>query len=167
MMRVSAISVLVGALAVPAASGLVQPDLSGEWTLVSATTTRTRDGATGEQHTRTYLSDFSAFNCGRGCRILHTGSTLTVENAQLKADATAPSETVTIVIDGRPHSVVDSITPGNTIETVARWEGNRLLITSMLSGIPLSQMISLEQNQLVVVKSFVTSNTKFTLRYTR
>jgi hypothetical protein len=167
MMRVNAMVALVGVLAGPAAPGQAEPDLSGDWTLASATTNRTRNGGPGEQPTRTYLSEFSAFNCGRGCRILHKGSTLTVENAQLKAGATTPSPTVSIVVDGRPHTVVDSITLGNTIETVGRWENGKLLITSMLSGIPLSQTISLEQNQLVVVKSFVTSDTKLTLRYTK
>jgi hypothetical protein len=142
-------------------------DLSGDWRLASATTNRTRGGAVGEQSTDTYRLDFSAFNCGRGCRILHNGTTLTIENAQLEDGATAPSLTVSIEIDGRPHRVVDSITLGNTIETVARWENGKLLITSMLSAVPLRQTISLEQDQLVVVKSFATSDTKITLRYTK
>jgi hypothetical protein len=168
MMRVNATVLLVAALAAIGAPP-AQTDLSGEWTLASATTSSSRDGATGELPTKTYLSEFSAFNCGRACRIVYKGSTLTVENAQLKAGATSPSPTVTIVVDGRPHTVVDSITLGNTIETVGRWEGGTLLLTSMLSGsrIALSQTISLDQNQLVVVKSFVTSDAKFTLRYTR
>lgn len=167
MMGVHEIIALVGVLTALAVPGVPQPDLSGEWTLASATTNRTRDGATGERPTRTYLAEGSAFNCGRGCRIVHKGSILTVENALVNAEATIPSPTVSIVIDGRQHTVVDSITLGNKIETVGRWEDGRLSITSMLSGIPMSQTLSLEQNQLVVVKSFVTSDAKLTLRYAK
>jgi hypothetical protein len=167
MMRVNAIVALAGVLAAQAAPKMAQPDLSGDWKLASATTNMTRDGATGEQPTRTFVSDASAFNCGRGCRIIYKGSTLTIENAQLETGATAPSPTVAIVVDGRPHTVVDSINLGNTIETVGRWEDGKLLITSMLLGRPMPQTISLEQNQLVVVKSYATSNAKLTLRYTK
>jgi hypothetical protein len=94
-------------------------------------------------------------------------STLTVENALLKTRATAPSPTVNIVIDGRAHLVVDSINLGNTIETVCHWKDGTLVITSTLFGRPVNQTISIEGNQLVVVKSFATSDTKVTLRYTR
>jgi len=168
MMRVSAIVALVGVLAAPAPPGVAQANLSGEWRLASATANRTRNGEPGERPVRQYVSTGSAFNCGRECRIVHKGSTLTVENAQLKADATAPSPTVTIVVDGRSHAVVDSLTPGRTIETVSRWEDGKLVITSMLLGIPMTQTVSLEQNQLVVVKSYVTDpGAKFTLRYTK
>lgn len=167
MTHACAIVAFVGVLAAPAAQGASRPNLSGEWRLTSATTNMTRDGSTGEQPIRTYVFDYSAFNCGRECRIVHKGSTLTIENALLEAGATAPSPTVTIEVDGRPHTVVDSVNLGNTIETVSRWEDGKLLITSMLLGIGISQTVSLEQNQLVVVKSFVTSDAKLTLRYTK
>lgn len=167
MMFCEFVLVIVSVLATPTAPKAAQSNLSGEWTLSSAMTNGTRDGTTGEQATKTYLMDFSAFNCGRGCRLIHKDSTLTIENAKLKDDATAKSRTVSIVTDGQKHTVVDSINLGNKIETVARWEDGKLLITSMLSQIPLSQTISLEQNQLVVVKSFVTTGTRLTLRYTK
>lgn len=166
-MRASAIVALVGALAAPPLPRLAQPDLSGEWRLASATTNRSRNGGPGEQPTRTYLSAGLAFNCGRECRIVYKDSTLTVENAQLEAGATAESPIVTIVVDGRSHAVVDSVGLGNTIETVSRWEDGKLWITSNFLGVPITQTISLEQNQLVVVRSFVTSDAKLTLRYTK
>ena len=168
MMRVNAIVALVGVLAAPAAPGVAQTDLSGEWRLASATTNRSRNGGLGEQPTRSYVMDSSAFNCGRECRIVHNGSTLTVENAQLAAGATAPSPTVTFLVDGRSHAVVDSVTLGHTIEAVSRWEDGRLVITSMLLGMPITQTISLEQHQLVVVKLYVTDpGAKLTLRYAK
>ena len=168
MVRVNAIVALVGVLAAPAAPGVAQTDLSGEWRLVSATTNRSRNGGPGEQPTRSYVMDSSAFNCGRACRIVHKGSTLTVENARLSDGATAPSPTVTFVVDGRSHAVVDSVTLGHTIEAVSRWEDGRLVITSMLLGMPITQTISLEQHQLVVVKSdAIDPGLKRTLRYTK
>jgi hypothetical protein len=161
------IAAVVGILSALAVQRGTPPDLSGEWKLTSATTNRTRDGRTGEQPTRTILAEGQAFNCGRQCRILNKNSTLTVENALLKTGATGPSPTVNIVIDGRPHMVVDSINLGNTIETVCHWKDGTLVITSTLFGRPVNQTISIEGNQLVVVKSFATSDTKVTLRYTR
>lgn len=166
-MLVNSVLVIVGLLAPTVSPKGAQPNLSGEWTLSSATTTGTRDGSTGEQATKTYLMDFSAFNCGRACRLVHKDSTLTVENAQLKDNETAKGQTVSIVTDGQKHTVIDSINIGNKIETVARWEDGKLSVTSMLAQIPLTQTISLEKNQLVVVKSFVTTGTKLTLRYTK
>ncbi len=169
MIRVDAILALVALLTASAAPQVAQINLSGEWKLASATANRTRNGGSGEQPVKQYVMDAHAFNCGRECRIVHKGSTLTVENARLKDGATAPSPTVTIVIDGRSHTVVDSVTPGHTIETSARWEDGKLRITSMLPvGIPITQTVSLEQNQLVVVKSYATDpDAKFTLRYTK
>ena len=165
-MRVHLIVTLLAVLTGPQQRA-AQPDLSGDWTLAAATTNRSRNGGPGEQPTTSYLSEGSAFNCARECRIVHRDSTITVENALLKAGATARSPTVTIVVDGQPHKVVDSVNIGNTIETIGRWEDGKLLITSTLFGKPNIQTISLENNQLVVVRSFVTSDTKLTLRYTK
>ena len=64
MMRVNAIVALVGVLAAPAAPGVAQPDLSGEWTLTSATTNRVRGGGSGEQPVRTYVMDFRRSTAG-------------------------------------------------------------------------------------------------------
>jgi len=168
MKRVNVIVALVAVLTAFAAPGVAQPDFSGEWTLTTATSNRVRGGGSGEQPVRQYVMDFHAFNCGRECRIVHKGSTLTVENAQLKDGATAPSPTVTIVIDGKSHTVVDSFTQGNTIEAVARWQDGKLVITSMAGRLAMTQTVSLEQNQLVVVRSGLTDpDSKWTLRYTK
>lgn len=168
MMRVNTIIALIGALAVTAAPGVAQRDFSGEWRLASATTNKSRNGGPGEQPVKTYVLDGSAFNCGRECRIVQKGVMLTIENAQLTDGTEAPSPTVTIPIDGHSHAVVDSLNPGNTIEAAGRWDGEKLQITSMLLGTPIGQTIFLEQNQLVVVKSFVTDpGAKLTLRYSK
>lgn len=168
MRRVHAIVALVAVLTAFAAPGVAQPDFSGEWTLTTATSNRVRGGGSGEQPVRQYVMDFQAFNCGRECRIVHKGSTLTVERAQLKDGATAPSPTVVIVIDGQSHTVVDSVTQGNTIETVARWQDGKLVITSVVGRMLMTQTVSLEQNQLVVVRLGVNDpDSKWTLRYTK
>jgi hypothetical protein len=167
VMRVAAIFALAGFLAAAAAPGQARPDFSGEWTLAAATTNLSRGGGSGEQHTSTYLSEGSAFNCGRGCRIVQKGSTLTVDNAQLRASAPVASPAVTIVADGASHAVVDSIDLGKTIDATARWENGKLVITSMLIAIPMTQTISLDHDQLVVVKPSVSSNAILTLRYSK
>lgn len=168
MRRVNVIVALVAVLTAFAALGVAQPDLTGEWTLTTATSNRVRGGGSGEQPVRQYVMDYLAFNCGRECRIVHKGSTLTVENAQLKDGATAPSPTVTIVTDGRSHTVVDSFTQGNTIEAVARWQDGKLVITNVVGRMLMTQTVSLEQNQLVVVRLGVNDpDSKWTLRYTK
>jgi hypothetical protein len=168
MRRVNVIVALVAVLTAFAAPGVAQPDFSGEWTLTTATSNRVRGGGSGEQPVRDYVMEFHAFNCGRECRIVHKGSTLTVEQAQLKDGATAPSPSVAFVIDGQSHTVVDSVTPNRTIESVARWQDGKLVITSMAGPMRMTQTVSLEQNQLVVVRSGLTDpDSKWTLRYTR
>ena len=168
MRRVNVIVALVAVLTAFAAPGVAQPDFSGEWTLTTATSNRVRGGGSGEQPVRDYVMEFHAFNCGRECRIVHKGSTLTVENARLSDGATAPSPSVAFVIDGQSHTVVDSVTPNRTIESVARWQDGKLVITSMAGPMRMTQTVSLEQNQLVVVRSGLTDpDSKWTLRYTR
>jgi hypothetical protein len=72
------------------------------------------------------------------------------------------------VVDGRPHTVVDSVNLGNTIETVSRWENGNLLITSTLLGRPNTQTISLNQDQLVIVNTYLSyPDARLTLRYTK
>lgn len=96
MMRANVIVALVGMMAAQAAPKTAQPNLSGEWSLASATL----NVGSGEQPTTQFVSDYSAFNCGRECRIVYKGSTLTIENAKLDDGATAARPTVTIVVDG-------------------------------------------------------------------
>ena len=168
MSRANVIVALVAVLTAFAAPGVAQPDFSGEWTLTTATSNRVRGGGSGEQPVRDYVMEFLAFNCGRECRIVHKGSTLTVERAQFKDGATAPSPTVAFVIDGKSHTVVDSVTPNRTIESVARWQDGKLVITSVVGRMLMTQTVSLEQNQLVVVRLGVNDpDSKWTLRYTR
>ena len=169
MSRANVIVALVAVLTAFAAPGVAQPDFSGEWTLTTATSNRVRGGGSGEQPVRQYVMDYSPFNCGRECRIVHKGSTLTVERAQFKDGATAPSPTVAIVFDGKSHTVVDSVTPNRTIESVARWQDGKLVITSVVGRMLMTQTVSLEQNQLVVVRlGLITDpDSKWTLRYTR
>jgi len=168
MIRLGALVIFVGLVAFPSRNAQV-PNLSGVWRLVSATINMSRDGSTGERVTKTYLADGHAFNCGRGCRIVYTNSTLTIDNAQLQDVPRTSTPTVTIVIDGKPHKVVDSISSSaKTIDTVAQWDAGKLLITSMNGEVPLQQTLALEQGQLVMVKSYVNyPGAKFTLRYTR
>jgi hypothetical protein len=156
MTRVNALVALVMLLA----QGTPAPNLSGEWKLASST----RNAGRGEEPQKRYVADGWAFNCGRECRIVQKGTTLTIENAQL-ADADASSPTVTIELDGKPHTVVDSGNRGSNLEVSGRWENGTLTITTMLAGRPTSQTISLDHSQLVVVTSLMTS--KLTYRYSK
>ncbi len=92
------------------------------------------------------------------------GSTLTVENAQLEDNPSAPSPTVRIELDGRPHTVVDSVDRGQSLEVTGRLESGSVLVTTMVAGRPVSQTISLDKTQLVVVSSGAASTFIFSLR---
>lgn len=166
-MRVRAIATLVGVLASPAAVLVAQqPNLSGEWIFASASSDSSRGGTKSGTPTKSHATSGAAFNCGRECRIVHKGSTLTIDNAQIDSSDGAPKPAVTLQLDGRSQTVVDVF--GNTIETVNRWEDGKLLITSTAYGWPLTQTVSLEQNQLVVVTTSSTgAGWKITRRYTK
>jgi hypothetical protein len=129
--------------------------------LVSAT----NHGEKGEQPTNRFVADERAFNCGRECRILVKGSTLTIEHAQLKDDTTISTPAVTIELDGQPHTVVDSNSPGKTHEVTGRWENGDLVIITVLDGRPVTQTISLEHAQLVVSTAATAATLVF--RYAR
>jgi len=112
------------------------PDLSGDWVLVSATSSggRLRGGAEvptarGEQRISANTVSGAPFNCGRQCTIIHKGRTLTVDRAYLASNAT-PAPTVMLQLDGRQRSVVDSFSPSREIPATAQWAGDRLKITS-------------------------------------
>ena len=151
------------ALLVPSTvQGTEPPNLSGEWKLVSSTT----QGSRGEQPSNRFVADERAFNCGRECRIVQTGATLTVENAQLNEGTSATSHSMTIELDGRPRKLVESTDPTRTAETTGRWEAGKVMISTMLYGRPATQTITLEKGQLVVVNDGA-SSTKLVFRYTR
>jgi hypothetical protein len=92
-------------------------------------------------------------------------STLTVENAQLEDKPSAPSPTVTIKLDGRPHTVVNSVDRGESLEVTGRLEGGVVSVTTMVAGRPVSQTISLDKTQLMIVSSGAA--TTFVFRYAR
>jgi len=142
--------------------GTVAPRLSGQWTLASSVR---RSAARGEEPSTRYVAQGWAVNCGRSCQMVLKGSTLTVENAQLEEKPSAPSPTVTIELDGRPHKVVDSVNRGESLEVTGRLEGGSVSVTTMVAGRPVSQTISLDKTQLVVASSGAAAT--FVFRYDR
>ncbi len=157
------------------ASGPYQrtPDLSGDWVLVGATASRARSGGedrpyretTGE--TRTTANTFSgaAFNCGRECTIVHKGLELTVHNARLSSKKTA-APVVTLHLDGRQMSVVDSFSPNREISVMAKWNGLKLEVASLAASDTVTQSVGIEAEQLVVIGYYRRDRTRsVTLRY--
>jgi len=143
-------------------SGAAQrrPDLSGNWVLVKATSAgggraKEKSGtpkASDEVYTTTTVVSGAAFNCGSECTILQKGQTLTVDKAHLASTPT-PAPAVTLHLDGRQMSVVDSFSPSREIPVMAKWNGDKLEITTSTGSHAYTQLISLEGTQLVVVTS--------------
>jgi len=157
MMKASVLGLLV---LVPV-SGAAQsrPNFSGDWVLLSATTSATRgtgeagtSTAGGEKRIRSNTASGAAFNCGRECSIVHKGQALTIEKALL-ALQTTPAPVVKLQLDGRQISVVNSFSPDREIPVTAKWNGDKLEITSATGSGTVTQSLAIEAGQLVVVTS--------------
>jgi hypothetical protein len=94
----------------------------------------------------------AGFNCGRECTIVHKGQTLTIAKALLGWDAT-PVPAVRLQLDGRQISVADPFTPNRQIPVTAKWNGDKLDITSSAGSYSVTQSVSITAGQLVVVTS--------------
>jgi len=168
--RIAAVMALVPLLA----AAQRPPDLSGDWVLVSATSAGGGGrGAAGETEARgdhritSYTVSGAAFNCGRGCTIVHKGQTLRIDGAFLGSND-KPAPPVILRLDGRQGAVIDSFNPGREIPATAQWVGDRLKITSPSNRITRTQLVSLEASQLVVVTSAnVEGDEPVTFRYKR
>jgi hypothetical protein len=157
-MRTTVFASVVGALVLAPLSGSAQrqPDLSGNWVLVSATTSgplRGSDSASAaqpgtERQIQSHTISGAPFNCGRQCTIVHKGQTLTIEQALLGSNTT-PAPAVTLRIDGRPMSVVDSFNPQLQIPLTAQWNGDTVEIATPDGRF--AHAVSIEATQLVVV----------------
>jgi hypothetical protein len=166
--RIAAVMALVPLLA--AAQRL--PDLSGDWVLVSATSSGGGGrGAAGESEARgdhrvtSNTVSGAAFNCGRGCTIVHKGQTLRIDGAYLGSnDKHAPP--VILRLDGRQGAVIDSFNPGREIPATAQGVGEKLKITSPSNRLTTTQFVSLEASHLVVITSVnIEGAEPVTLRY--
>ena len=153
---------LAGVLVLLPVSATAQsrPNLSGDWVLVSATTSGARGtgeagtaDASGERPIRSNTAGGAVFNCGRECTIVHKGQMLTIDKALLGSNTT-PAPAVTLQVDGRPTSVLDSFSPNREIPVTAKWNGNKLEITGSTGSHTVTQLVFLDATQLVVVTSF-------------
>ncbi|MBZ5499623.1 MAG: hypothetical protein LAP85_24760 [Acidobacteriia bacterium] len=168
MFREIVASLVAVAVLVPL-SGAAQrpPDLSGHWVLVTATAFAGGRGtgrpgtpqASGEVHTTSTTVSGAAFNCGTECTIVQKGQMLTVDKAHLASRPT-PAPAVTLHLDGRQTSVIDSFAatfkggptnPRREIPVTAKWNGDTLEITSSTGLHTFTQLLSIEEKQLVVV----------------
>ena len=136
------------------------PNFSGNWVWVESRVSgagRSGETPAGGARTPVHTSSGAAFNCGRECTIAHKGATLTIDNAQLAdykgKDPSERTPPVMFRIDGREAEVVDSFNPSRKLSATAKWDGNKLQITSgsRSSSFPWTQILSLEEGHLMVV----------------
>lgn len=169
MLLIKMTSLLFGVLA--SAIGLdlppQQPNLSGEWVFMSGTTDSARGGTPGERPTKAHTTSGAAFNCGRECRIVQAGSSLTIEDARFDGHDGSTIPAVKLQLDGKPHMVVDSFNPGNTIEAISRWNDGKLLVDGTAWGALFKQSVWLERDELVVATSSVVAGWTTKIRYER
>lgn len=142
-----------------------RPNLSGDWVLVSATATGVRGGDEGvEVRISSNTASGAAFNCGRGCSLVQKGARLTIDKALLGSD-TDPAPSVTLPLDGRETSVVDSFNPGRQILVKAGWNEEKLEITTGRNAY--TQVVYIEGADLVVLTSSGTAGGRVKFRYRR
>lgn len=156
------------------ATGQGAPAFSGTWVLV--TTTRSGTSSSGRSSApatqvkpnappTVNTASGAAFNCGRQCTIVHKGLTLTVDNAFLGSDKT-PAPAVTLELNGREMSVVDSFNPDRELRVKATWTGKHVEVISAPAKHEVNQSITLDAGQLVVVTSYSADPGRaVTLRY--
>ena len=161
--RVILVCVVAVSVLVPK-SGVAQrrPDLSGNWVLAKATSagggrTKEKSGspkASGEVPTTSTTVSGAAFNCGSECTIIQKGQTLTVDKGYL-ASMPTPAPAVTLQLDGHQASVIDSFNPNprRPIPVTAKWNSDKLEIISSTGAHTITQLVSIEGAQLVVVTS--------------
>lgn len=153
------ITILLLGVAAVMPVGAVQraPNLSGEWILVSATTTASRPGredaesyGRGEIKTMANTVNGVAFNCGIECALAQHAQTLIVDKAMLGSE-TKSAPALTLQLNGRETSVVNSFTPSDpALLVTAQWKGDTLEIaTAGAHGA--TQTLSIQSDQLVVV----------------
>jgi len=138
-----------------------QPDFSGHWVLAEALVSGATRGSSGTRAasggvpTTTNTISGAPFNCGRACTITHKGQALTIDHAQLAdyvgRDKSRPTPAVTLRLDGREITVVNSFNPHLQIPVTATWHGDRLQIDSRRDPVARTQSLSLEGEHLVVV----------------
>lgn len=126
--------------------------------------------APGEHRIATYTVSGAPFNCGRECTIVHKRETLEIDRAYLASSPT-PAPSVTLQLDGRRRSVVDSFSPTREIPATAQRIGDRLKITSstmtsLMGEYAITQFVFIEATQLVVVTSVnIDGSPPMTFRY--
>jgi hypothetical protein len=167
-MGAHAIATLLSVLATQGSVAPPQPNLSGDWVIVTATNS-TRGGNSDDQSpTKSHTISGAAFNCGRECRLVQKGSALTIERAQIDGGDGSSTPAVTLQLDAQLQTVSDSVNPGNTIQTVSQWEDGKVVITSTTYGrLFAKQTISYDQTGLTVTTSSFVAGWTLTLRYTK
>jgi hypothetical protein len=120
--------------------------------------------ASAERPTKVNTASGAAFNCGRECTIVHRGLTLTINDALLASNPQA-APAVTLQLNGRQMSVLDSFNPPAEIPATAAWKGNKLVITSSGTVRTTTQLLSIEASELIVITSTGTDAPRVTLKY--
>jgi hypothetical protein len=147
------------------ASAQSRPDFSGNWVLVSATATGTRGGdSTDERPITSNTASGAAFNCGRECTLEHKEQAVMIDKALLGSNPD-PAPAVTLQLNGREASVLDSFNPPRKIPVTAQWNGNKLEIASKGLVRTITQLVSIEGSELVVVISSGSEQPRVTLKY--
>ena len=145
------------------------PNFSGQWVLVTATSSGGRSVNSGavayttvERPTTSHTAFGAAFNCGRECTIVQDAQTLKIENAFLAA-RTEPASVVTLQLTGRQLAPV----LGKPVTVTAAWSAERLEIATESTPVGYSQTLWLDGIQLVVVTSDVQGMSRVTLKYNK
>jgi len=121
----------------------------------SSTTPTTKTIETDTRDERPITSNIvvgAPFNYGRECTLVLSGQTLTIDKAYL-GSRTTPAPAITLQLDGRQTSAVDSYSPWAHIILTAQWIGAQLQITRPGDRSTTTQLVSIEGTRLVVVTS--------------
>jgi hypothetical protein len=130
-------------MAQPGLSAQRPPDLSGTWVYAGAEASATRNGG-GKGPARIIEVSGAAFNCGIECTIAQEGQTLTISRTPGEDGAKRPPAVLQIATGDGPNQ------PVGPAGTLAKWEGEQLVVTRSMGVLSIRQAITIERGQLVV-----------------
>jgi hypothetical protein len=119
-------------------------DFSGHWVLVDA---KTGEGAEATPSSQVDIRG-GAVNCVKECTLVQKDGTLTISRPP-DQNGTAPRDVV-LSLDGHQSS----------FNALVKWDGPKLVVTRSILTTSVTQTISLESGQLVIVTAFNSGDLK-------
>ena len=140
-------TVLLLVLSIVAAQN--RTDFSGHWSLVTSQSGGGgggRSGSRGNEGVKVSYVSGAAINCGIECTIVQDPKALKILGPVHQQGMKFPD--VVLSLDGRESTVAQFL------KTLAKWDGDKLVVTSSMGSSTATQTMSVEDGKLTIVTIF-------------